>query len=56
VRIVCGHWSTLGFVNRRNVWSLDTGCLWGGKLTAVKVKRNKAMRAIQLNCPYKGKK
>ncbi len=34
-RIVFGHWSTLGFVNRHNVLGLDTGCVWGGSLTAV---------------------
>ncbi len=33
-RIVFGHWSTLGFVNTHNVLGLDTGCVWGGRLTA----------------------
>lgn len=49
-RIVCGHWSTLGFVNRHNVWSLDTGCLWGGSLTAVRLRRKHPPVAVQLPC------
>jgi len=49
-RIVCGHWSTLGFVNRRNVWSLDTGCLWGGSLTAVRLRRKHPPAAVQIAC------
>lgn len=36
-RILFGHWSTLGYVARNNVWALDTGCLWGGMLTAVRL-------------------
>lgn len=36
-RIVFGHWSTLGFYNDNNVIGLDTGCLWGGMLTAVRI-------------------
>ncbi|MGD2118739.1 MAG: symmetrical bis(5'-nucleosyl)-tetraphosphatase [Chromatiales bacterium] len=35
--ILFGHWSTLGLLNRNNVWSLDSGCLWGGELTALRL-------------------
>ncbi len=34
-KIICGHWSALGLQQRANVFALDTGCLWGGKLTAM---------------------
>jgi bis(5'-nucleosyl)-tetraphosphatase (symmetrical) len=33
--IVCGHWSTLELLLTPNVLMLDSGCLWGGTLTAV---------------------
>jgi len=33
--IICGHWSALGLRQRNNIHALDTGCLWGGKLTAL---------------------
>ncbi len=33
--IICGHWSALGLRQRNNIHALDTGCLWGGKLTAM---------------------
>jgi bis(5'-nucleosyl)-tetraphosphatase (symmetrical) len=36
-RLLFGHWSMLGYVARHNVWSLDTGCLWGGHLTALRI-------------------
>jgi bis(5'-nucleosyl)-tetraphosphatase (symmetrical) len=34
-RIVFGHWSALGFVQRNGVIGLDSGCVWGGSLTAI---------------------
>lgn len=35
VQVIFGHWSALGLQQRANVFALDTGCLWGGKLTAM---------------------
>lgn len=34
-RIVCGHWSTLGLRITPQVAAIDTGCVWGGTLTAL---------------------
>jgi bis(5'-nucleosyl)-tetraphosphatase (symmetrical) len=34
--VVCGHWSTLELMLRPNVWMLDSGCVWGGALTAIR--------------------
>jgi bis(5'-nucleosyl)-tetraphosphatase (symmetrical) len=47
-RIVFGHWSTLGYVNAHGVIGLDTGCVWGGSLTAVNL--DAPIRPISLRC------
>lgn len=36
--IIFGHWSALGLQHRNNVHALDTGCLWGGHLTALNLE------------------
>jgi bis(5'-nucleosyl)-tetraphosphatase (symmetrical) len=35
--IAFGHWSTLGLINRPHLLALDTGCVWGGALSAMRV-------------------
>ena len=35
--VVCGHWSTLGLLDAPTVTMLDTGCVWGGPLTAMRL-------------------
>ena len=32
-----GHWSTLGLIQRPDLLALDTGCVWGGHLSAMRV-------------------
>lgn len=46
-RIVFGHWSALGLVRRPNVLGLDTGCLWGRRLTAFRLEDRKL---FQVRC------
>ncbi len=47
--IVFGHWSTLGLVMEHNVFALDTGCVWGGALTALKLDKKPV--PIAVDCP-----
>jgi len=50
--VVCGHWSTLGLVMRSDLMALDTGCVWGGKLTAARLAHDPDARTvIQVDCP-----
>lgn len=37
VRIVGGHWSALGLLTRPTLLMIDTGCVWGGELTAARL-------------------
>jgi bis(5'-nucleosyl)-tetraphosphatase (symmetrical) len=48
-RVIFGHWSTLGLLQRRNLLALDTGCVWGGALTAVNLD-NADARPVQVRC------
>jgi bis(5'-nucleosyl)-tetraphosphatase (symmetrical) len=45
-----GHWSTLGLINRPDLLATDTGCLWGGALTAVRVDGGRR-DVLQVACP-----
>jgi bis(5'-nucleosyl)-tetraphosphatase (symmetrical) len=47
--IAFGHWSTLGLINRAELLSLDTGCVWGGALTAMRVDGGRR-EMVQVAC------
>lgn len=49
MRIVFGHWSALGDREHDGVYSLDTGCLWGRRLTAMRLDGNP--RKTSIPCP-----
>ena len=48
--IAFGHWSTLGPVLRPNLMALDTGCVWGGTLSALRVGSDGTRELIQVEC------
>ncbi|MBI5717737.1 MAG: symmetrical bis(5'-nucleosyl)-tetraphosphatase [Burkholderiales bacterium] len=47
--IACGHWSALGLVVRPDLLAIDTGCVWGGALTAVRVDGGRR-ELVQVPC------
>ena len=49
-RILFGHWSTLGKITKKNIYPLDTGCIWGGELTALSLKKD-TPEYISITCP-----
>ncbi len=50
LNLVFGHWSTLGNHHQQGVYALDTGCVWGGALTAMQLG-TQPPRYIQHDCP-----
>ena len=48
--IAFGHWSQLGLVDTPTLLSIDTGCVWGGQLTAVRVDDGRR-EVFQVQCP-----
>jgi bis(5'-nucleosyl)-tetraphosphatase (symmetrical) len=49
VPMACGHWATLGLINRPDLLALDTGCVWGRQLTAVRVDGGRR-DVVQVEC------
>ncbi len=48
IPILFGHWSTLGILQRDDVFGLDSGCVWGGKLSALRLSDR---HLLQVACP-----
>lgn len=49
-RIIFGHWSALGYWDGDNCFGIDSGCLWGGNLTAIRVRKSKPVEPVHLPC------
>lgn len=49
MRIIFGHWSALGYYEGPNCYAIDTGCLWGGQLTALKL--GEQVQRFSIDCP-----
>ena len=52
VTCVIGHWSTLGLLNRPDLVALDTGCLWGGRLSAIRLEDR---QVFSVGCPMQAR-
>jgi bis(5'-nucleosyl)-tetraphosphatase (symmetrical) len=56
ITVAFGHWSTLGWLSRPGLISTDTGCVWGGCLSAVRIGATPWERElIQVKCPQSQK-
>ncbi|MBI4807448.1 MAG: symmetrical bis(5'-nucleosyl)-tetraphosphatase [Nitrosomonadales bacterium] len=45
--VIFGHWSALGLVHKKRLIALDTGCLWGGPMTAIRLEDR---QLFQVSC------
>ena len=51
IDVAFGHWSTMGWLARHDVISMDTGCVWGGSLSALRFNlRDTTQELIQVAC------
>lgn len=50
--VAFGHWSTLGLIERPDLLALDTGCVWGGALTGVRIDCGRR-EVVQVRCKAK---
>jgi bis(5'-nucleosyl)-tetraphosphatase (symmetrical) len=51
ITVVFGHWAALGLMLRDNLVGLDSGCVWGNRLSAVRLAANPAERTVaQVDC------
>ena len=47
VRVIFGHWSALGLVQEPGLLGLDSGCVWGGSLTAANLDSDRPLVSVQ---------
>jgi bis(5'-nucleosyl)-tetraphosphatase (symmetrical) len=47
LKVVCGHWSALGLTITQGIHAIDTGAVWGGKLTAIQLDTDE-LRVVQV--------
>lgn len=47
LKVVCGHWSALGLTITQGVHAIDTGAVWGGKLTSLQLDTDE-LRVVQV--------
>lgn len=47
--VVFGHWSALGLMVKPRAIALDTGCLWGGPLTAIRLEDREVIQVVCAN-------
>ena len=52
MKIIFGHWSTLGLYEDEDVLGLDTGCLWGGQLSAARIDGDE-VEIVSVECENK---
>lgn len=52
--VVCGHWSTLGLKLSPRVAAIDTGCVWGGALTALRLEDRAIVQVASPGYQYPG--
>ena len=52
VAVAFGHWSTLGWLGRTDVFAMDGGCVWGGCLNALKLSETASTphALVQVGC------
>ncbi|MBL8310642.1 MAG: symmetrical bis(5'-nucleosyl)-tetraphosphatase, partial [Burkholderiales bacterium] len=50
ISVAFGHWSTLGLLQRPDLLALDTGCVWGGRLSAARLAADGAVEILQVPC------
>lgn len=53
--VICGHWSALGLRREAGLLALDSGCLWGGELSAVRLEDRQLFQVSCARLPGQGR-